>query len=311
MRNPVRNFWQSLLHNRRHFVFAVFRRLSFLMPNNKLYLRIYYWLEMRQPLNLTNPVLFNEKLQWLKLYDCRPEYCVMADKFAVKPYVAKIIGDEYIIPTIGDWDTPYDIDWDTLPDSFVLKTNHDGGGNGIVICRDKSSLDKKKAINTLLFSWRRNTYRIAREWSYKNIRKKILAEPYMEDNKSGELRDYKFFCFDGVPKVMFVVTERGVKEKANFDFFDMDFNHLEIYTDCPVADYSIEKPASFEEMKEIAAKLSKGIPFVRVDLYEINDRPYFGEFTFYHSGGTGLLKPDIWNRTLGDWITLPSTTKQQ
>lgn len=308
MRNPIHNAWHSLLHNRRHIVFAIFRRIPWIIPNDELYLKIYYWLSLRKPLNLKNPVLFNEKLQWLKLYDRRPEYTELVDKYAVKEFVSKKIGAEYVIPVIKKWNNPSEIVWDDLPNSFVLKTNHDGGGNGIVICKDKSKLDRKKAMRELKHSFYRSSYMIGREWPYKNIKKCVFAEEYMEDSKSHELTDYKFYCFNGVPKVMLIVTERN-SGNAKRDYFDMDFNKLNIYDGHQHSENNNNKPVSFEQMKGIATMLSEGIPHVRLDLYEVNGKIYFGEYTFSDAGGTGELKPKIWDRIFGDWITLPSATK--
>lgn len=306
MKNPAANFWRSLLHNRRHLVFAIFHRLSWIISDDELYLKIYYWLSLHKKLDINNPTLFNEKLQWLKLNDRRPVYTAMADKVSAKQVVSDMIGCEYVIPTLGVWSRPKDIDLESLPNSFVLKTNHDGGGNGIVICRDKNNLNKRKALHILYKSWRRSSYRIAREWPYKGIPRKVFAEPYLEDKVYQELRDYKFFCFDGVPKLMYIASERGKKERPNFDFYDMNFNHLALTNGHPLSNTPPGKPASFETMKDLASKLSQGIPFVRVDFYEIDGHPFFGEFTFYHLGGTGAFSPDEWNKRLGDWITLPT-----
>lgn len=306
MRNPIHNAWHSLLHDRRHIVFAIFRRIPWIIPNDELYLKIYYWLSLRKPLNLKNPVLFNEKLQWLKLYNRRPEYTELVDKYAVKEFVSKKIGKEYVIPVIKKWDNPSEIIWDDLPNSFVLKTNHDGGSNGIVICKDKSTLNRKKAMRELKHSFYRSSYMIGREWPYKNIKKCVFAETYMEDSKNHELLDYKFFCFNGTPKLLFVASGRGKQVKANFDFFDMKYNHLGISNGHPSSINPPEQPKSFELMKELAQKLSQGIPCVRIDFYEVNGKPYFGEFTFFHMGGTGAFKPTEWDMTLGNWITLPS-----
>lgn len=305
MRNSKKNAWQSLLHNRRHLVFAIYRRLPWLIPNDKLYLRIYYRLSLRKKLNLDNPKEYNEKLQWLKLYNRKPEYVQMVDKLLVKDYVSKIIGKKYVIPTIGMWNSLKEIDWDSLPNQFVLKTNHDGGGNGIVVCKNKETLNRKKALRELNHSFNRNVYLIGREWPYKKVKRVVFAEQYMEDEKTKELRDYKFFCFDGEVKALYVATGRSQYEKARFDFFDENFNHLPITQGHPLSDKPIEKPESFEVMKQLASELSVGIPHVRVDFYEVNGHPYFGEFTFFHLGGTGNFQPEQWNRIFGDWITLP------
>lgn len=310
MRNPVKNAKEALLHNRKHLLYAIFHRLSWMIPNDRLYLKWYYKLSMGKKLDLDQPTGFNEKLQWLKLYNRKPEYTMMVDKYAVKQYVADKIGEEYVIPTLKVWDKPRKIDLSELPNQFVLKTNHDGGCNGIVVCKDKQKLDVKKAKRELRHSFYfRNPYLKAREWPYKNVKKCVFAEQYMEDAKTGELRDYKFFCFNGVPKILFVATERnkdcgGVK----FDFFDMDFNHLNIINGHPWNNVPIEQPRSFDKMKELAAVLAEGIPHVRIDFYEVNGQPYFGEYTFSHMGGTGNFEPNEWNDILGSWIKLPEKT---
>ena len=309
MRNPLKNAWNSLLHNKRHLVFAIYRRIPWLIPDDELYLRIYYWLSLRKKLYLNPPVLYNEKLQWLKLYNRRPEYVTMVDKFAVKEYVSKIIGEQYIIPTIGVWDSPDEVEWDSLPNQFVLKTNHDGGGNGIVICRDKHTFDKKKALRELNRSFNRNTYMIGREWPYKMVKRRIIAEQYLEDNTKKTLLDYKFYCFDGVVKVMFVAW-RGMHGEKKINYYDACFRPLSITQGCPTF-LMKDKPKCYDEMVYIAEKLSRGIPHVRVDLYEVNGRVYFGEYTFFDSGGTGDFKPDEWNKVFGDWITLPEPYEQQ
>lgn len=310
MKNTLHNAWHSLLHNRRQFCFALFHRLSFLIPNDAFYLRIFYWLAMGEKLPLDNPKTFNEKLQWLKLYNRKPEYTMMVDKVAVKDYVAQLIGHEYIIPNLGVWDNAREIEWDKLPDQFVLKTNHDSGNNGVIVVKNGAILkhDKKsqqQIIRRLNKSLRKDSYLKSREWPYKMVKHKVFAEQYMEDKQYGELRDYKFFCFDGVVRALYVASERQTaKDGVKFDYFDANFIPLEI-SQGHGHNRNIEKPQSFELMKELASTLSKGIPHVRVDFYEVNGYPYFGEYTFFHLGGTGSFKPIEWDRIFGDWITLP------
>lgn len=260
---------------------------------------------MRKKMNLENPTTYNEKLQWLKLYDRRPEYTTMVDKYAVKEYVANIIGEEYIIPTLGVWDKFDDIDFDLLPDQFVLKCTHDSGT--VVICRDKSTFDikaAKKKINGRLYY---NYFYEHREWPYKNVKPRIIAEKYMEDNETQELRDYKFFCFDGKAKAMFIASDRftpGVETK--FDFFDMDYNHLDFTNGHPNADVYPEKPDCFEKMKELSEMVSANIPHCRVDFYVVNSKIYFGEITFFHWSGLMPFNPSKWDEIFGSWINLPS-----
>ena len=255
-----------------------------------------------------NPKTFNQKLQWLKLYNRRPEYTTMVDKYEVKKYVADRIGEEYIIPTLGVWDRFEDIDFDTLPEQFVLKCTHDSGG--LIIVRDKSKLDKKAARKMFRMALGRNHYSVNREWPYKNVRPRIIAEQYMEDEKTAELRDYKFFSFDGETKAMFIASDRASEtEETKFDFFDMDYNHLPFTNGHPNAKVLPEKPEKFDEMHALADKLSVGIPHARIDFYEVNGRVYFGEITFFHWSGMKPFDPPEWDRIFGDWIELPKKQK--
>ena len=268
-----------------------------------LYVKSRYKKRTGKKLNLKNPQSFNEKLQWLKLYDRNPLYTKMVDKYEAKKYVADIIGEEYIIPTLGVWDNFEDIDFDRLPNQFVLKCTHDSGG--LVIVRDKEKLDKKKAREKINRSLKRNYFWANREYPYKDVKPRIIAEVYMEDEKSGELPDYKYFCFNGEAKVMFIATERSAKEETKFDFYDMDFNHLPFTNGHPNSNKEIQKPEKFEDMKVLAEKLSKGIPQVRVDFYEVNGKIYFGELTFFHWSGMKPFNPPEWDLKLGEYITLP------
>lgn len=267
------------------------------------FLKRRYKYDMGKELNLDNPVTYTEKLQWLKLYDHRPEYTVMVDKYEVKKYVAEKIGEKYVIPLLGVWERAEDIDFDSLPERFVLKTTHDSGG--IVICSDKSKLDVAAAKKKLGYFMKRNYYDCNREWPYKNVKHRIIAEEYMEDSRQGELRDYKFFTFGGKPKVLYIAQGRGRGEPTVADFFDMEFNHLPFTIDHDTALVPPEKPQCFEEMKELAAKLSEGTPQLRVDFYEVDGRVYFGEMTFFHCSGMAAFHPEEWDRTFGEWVELP------
>lgn len=272
-----------------------------LIPD-KLYLQMLYRRVFNKKLDLENPQGYNEKLFWLKLYDRRPEYTTMVDKYAVKQYVADRIGEEYVIPTLGVWNKPEDIEWEKLPVQFVLKCTHDSGG--LVICRDKARLDTTAAIEKLRKSLKSNYWLAGREWPYKNVPRRILAEKYMEDKSVGELPDYKFFCFDGEVKALFIGTERGTGD-VKFDYYDADFNHLDLIQVHPMSGKDLPKPQHFEKMKELAAKLSEGLPQVRVDFYNINGDIYFGELTFFHHGGVIPFHPEEWDYTFGSWIKLP------
>lgn len=272
------------------------------------YLKLMYRIRMGKKLDLDNPQTFNEKIQWLKLYDRRPIYTTMVDKYEAKKYVAGIIGDEYIIPTLGVWERFEDIDFDTLPNQFVLKCTHDSGG--LVICRDKSKFDKEAARVKINASLRTSYFWVGREWQYKYVKPRILAETYMEDSVDHELRDYKFFVFDGVARAMFIATDRGDESTdTKFDFFDMDFHHLDFTNGHPNAAIPPHKPKTFELMRCLAETISKGIPQVRVDFYEVDGRAYFGEITLAHWSGMKPFEPEEWDRVFGEWITLPESFK--
>lgn len=270
------------------------------------YLKLIYRARIGKRLNLKNPQTFNEKLQWLKLHDRKPEYTAMVDKIEAKKVIAGKVGEEYVIPTLGVWERFDDIDFDALPDQFVLKCSHDSGG--LVICRDKSKLDKAAAKQKIEKSLKRSYYRHGREWPYKNVKPRILAEQYMKDDndQSGDpaTTDYKFFCFDGVPKIMYIAKDKSNDPRT--DYFDMDFNHLPIKVRDPNADIPPQKPEQFEEMRKLASVLSKGIAHLRVDFYIFNDRVYVGELTFFHCSGLSPLTPEEWNKKCGDWIDLSS-----
>lgn len=277
------------------------------MPD-KLYLKLRYRAAFNQKLNLKAPQTFSEKIQWLKLYDRNPDYIRMVDKYEVKEYVSQIIGDEYIIPTLGVWDCFDEIDFNRLPQQFVLKCTHDSGG--LVICKDKSRLNMKEAREKIEKSLKQDYYKWGREWVYKNVRPRIIAEVYMEDHETSELRDYKFFTFNGVVKAMFIASERQTAgEETRFDFFDADFNHLDFTNGHPNAAQLPKCPENFEKMKHLAEQLSKGIPHVRVDFYEVNGKVYFGELTFAHWSGLKPFNPDKWDKIFGDWIEIPTRKK--
>ena len=263
-----------------------------LIPDD-LYLKLMFKLEMGYPLNLKNPQTFSEKLQWLKLYNRKSEYTTMVDKYAVKDYVASLIGKEYIIPTFGVWKTPNDIDWDSLPEKFVLKTNHSGGNTGVIICKDKSTFDKQKAIDILWRSYKSDIYESLREWPYKNVPKRIIAEKFMNEKGSDDLVDYKFTCFNGCVGNVMVCIERGTSN-PKFYFYDREWNLLPLNVRGKNTDknFKLPKPLCMDKMFELAGKLSEGIPFLRVDFYSIEDHPYFGELTFFPASGfdKNLLK---------------------
>ena len=255
-------------------------------------------------LNLKHPQTFNEKLQWLKLYYHNPFQVLLVDKYKVKEYISKTIGKEYVIPLLGVWNSPEGIEWDKLPDKFVIKCSHDCGG--IVICKNRSLFNIDEAIVKLRQCMKNNYYLESREWPYKNVKPILFAEEYMED-QYGELRDYKWFCFDGVPKALFIASDRSKGSlETHFDFYDAQFHHLPFTNGHANSDKPLRKPESFEKMKELASKLSKGFPHVRIDFYDVNGNLYFGEFTFYHWGGMMPFKPKEWDYKFGEWLRLPN-----
>ncbi len=275
------------------------------------YLKLMFRFQMGHRLNLRNPNTFSEKIQWLKLFNRRPEYTTMVDKYAVKKLVARIIGDEYIIPTLGVWEKPEDIEWDMLPDQFVLKTTHGGGSEGVVICKDKNTFNKKIAINKLNVGLKMDLYQLYREWPYKNVPKRIIAEVYIEPlPETNDLPDYKFFCFNGEPKFCQVISGRG--SKMCIDFYDQDWNHQPFHEpkDYPFADIQPQRPIQFEKMWQLAGRLAKDTVFSRIDFYNIKQHIYFGEITFYPTSGFGGFNPKKFDDIFGQLIILPYMKKK-
>lgn len=272
-----------------------------LMPD-EAYLRLKYRIRMGKRLNLKNPRTFNEKMQWLKLYDRKPEYTTMVDKAAVKGYVAEKIGSQYIIPTLGIWDRFEDIDFSSLPDQFVLKCTHDSGG--LVICRNKNTLDMTAAKEKIQKSLRTNYYYHGREWPYKDVKPRILAERFLQE-ASGDLKDYKIMCFNGEPRCILVCAERSSAEGVKMSFFTPRWELMPLKRKHPQIEGIVEKPEALEEMLSLAATLSKELPFGRVDFYEVAGRLYFGEITFFPASGLGKFDPEEWDETLGSWLCLP------
>ncbi len=266
----------------------------------KPYLKMVYKIKTGKKLNLKKPVGFNEKLNWLKINEIHPEYKDYADKIKVREIVEEKLGKDICFPLLGQWERYEDIDFNVLPEQFVLKCNHDSASVRIV--KDKTKINHNEFSKFYNGRLKLNVYTIGREYPYKGIKPKIIAEKYMTPEGETDINDYKFFCFNGKPEIMFIATERNVDCK--FDFYDMDFNHLDIVNIHPQSGKTIEKPQLFDEMKEIATKLSQGMKFVRIDLYEIGGKVYFGEFTFFHGGGFWLFKPEEWEKKLGDLIEL-------
>lgn len=274
------------------------------MPD-EAFLKRKFKASMGKALNLENPTTFNEKLQWIKLYDRKPEYTVMADKHLVKDYVSQKLGAQYIIPTLGAWDDPEDIDFDRLPSRFVLKCNHNSG-LGMYICQDQSQMDKKAVIKGLKKGLQEDYYLSSREWPYKDIPRKIIAEAYMED-ASGGLIDYKVHCFGGEPKFILVCGDRFSGKGLTEDFVTAQWERMEVKRPgIKLSHQLMEKPAQLEEILELSRKLSADIPFVRTDFYIINHKVYFSEITFFPAAGFRPFEPESWDETFGSWIDLPA-----
>ena len=254
--------------------------------DDEKYLKRKYQAVMGKKLNLDNPVTFNEKLQWLKLHDRRPEYTMMVDKYKVRDYIAEKLGEEYLIPLLGVWDDPDDIDFDALPNQFVLKCNHNSG-LGMCICKDKSKLDIEKVKKELRKGLVQDYYLTGREWPYKDVPRKIICEQYMEDSSQKDsLTDYKFFCFNGVADCVMVCLDRFSGD-TKFYFFDKNWKlkRLNIRGKNAPEGFSIPKPSCMDKMFRIAEQLSEGLSFSRIDLYECNGKIYFGEITIFPASG--------------------------
>lgn len=258
--------------------------------------------DMQYPLNLENPRTFSEKLQWLKLHDRHSEYTQMVDKATAKDYVASIVGDKYIIPTYGIWNSVDEIEWDKLPNKFVVKATSDSGG--VIICKDKSNLNIQAAVAKLKKQGSRSYYYQNREYPYRDVPHRYIAEAYMEDESGYELKDYKFFCFNGEPKFVQIDFDRYSNHRRNV--YDINWNLLDLQIKFPKGhDRVFPKPENYDEMVEISRKLSKGIPHVRIDLYNANGKIYFGEITFFHESGMAVFTPLEWDYKFGEFLKLP------
>ena len=283
---------------------ALIWRVYYYCCPDKIYLNRKFIEVFGRKINWHNPKTYNEKLQWIKIYDRNPLYTKMVDKYEVREYIETIIGKEYLIPCFGVWDSFDDIDFNILPNQFVLKCTHDS--NSVIICRDKSLLDKNAVRNKLTKHLKNNYYYNAREWPYKHVKPRIIAEKYMEDMKTVELRDYKFFAFDGITKACFIASDRQKNgTECKFDFFDTNFNSLNIQHGHPNSKVLPDKPVNFDKMMDLANKISKGFPEMRIDFYECNGNIFFGEITFFHHSGFVPFLPEKWDDIFGTWIKLP------
>ena len=267
---------------------------------DKPYLKMVYRIKTGKKLNLKNPKTFCDKLNWLKLHDFHPEYTRLVDKVAVRAHLKEVLGEDICIPMLGAWNHYDEIDFTMLPDKFVLKCNHDSGS--VKIISDKASMDHTALRDFYESRLEQNPFTLGREYPYRDVPPMIYAEQFMIPEGDSDINDYKFFCFNGKPEILFVATERNTDVK--FDFFDMEFQHLDIVNIHPQSNHVVAKPQTFEGMKRLAAKLSQGMRFVRIDLYEINNKIYFSEFTIYHAGGFWPMTPAEWEYKLGDLIQI-------
>ncbi len=306
LKKYAKAFWRLLTNRDYRFRFNASKGRYGKLTDEE-YLKRMFKASVGYDLNLGSPKTFNEKLQWLKLYDRDPKYTAMVDKHLVKNYVANLIGEQYIIPTLAVYNSAEEIDFSSLPNRFVLKCNHNSG-LGMYICKDKKSLSPKairKIKSNLQKGLSQDYYLYGREWPYKNVQRKIIAEQYMEDDKADGLMDYKFFCFNGSVYCTMVCTDRFNGNGLKVTFFDRDWNKLPLRRHYPSSEKKIMKPINYEKMIELAEKLSAGIPFLRVDFYEINGRIYLGELTFFPGGGFEEFDPTEKDLELGDLIKLP------
>ena len=294
---------ERIKNNPRLLFLTLGHRGFFNWMSDEKYLRIAFKICMGRELELAEPKAYSDKLQWLKLYDRKTTYTNMVDKYEVKKIVAEKIGEQYVIPTLGVWNHFDDINFDILPEQFVIKCTHDSGG--LVICKDKKKLNKRAAKKKIQGCLKHNFFWGQREWPYKNVVPRIIAEPYLEDSATHEMRDYKFFTFDGNVKAFYIATERNREEETKFDFFDSDDNLLPFMNGHPHADQTPKLPTQLNKMKFLATELGKGIPQVRVDFYEVDGKVFFGEFTFFHMSGMAPFNPEEWDYRFGTWIELP------
>lgn len=293
-------YW--LFHSPKDFLENVMCHTVNLWPS-EFYLKVLFRLHFGYWPNFRNPKTFSEKINWLKLNNIHPEYSRLVDKYEVKKFVASVIGEEYIIPTLGLWNSVDEIDWEKLPQQFVLKSTSDSGS--IVICKDKSQLNIDFAKSKLKNLGRRDYAKISKEYPYKNVPHRYIAEAYLEDESGFELKDYKFFCFNGNPKFFKVDFNRQTIHRANY--YNLDWVLLPFYeVVCPCdSERTFLKPPHFDQMVNIASCLSRGMPFVRIDLYNVNGKIYFGEITFFPNSGMGKIEPEEWDFRLGEYLKLP------
>lgn len=291
------------IRNPSNIIIYLMNKNFFNWMSDEQYLKIKYRLIMKKKLDLEKPQTYNEKLQWLKLNDRKNSYTKMVDKYEAKKYVASVIGEQYIIPTLGVWEKFKDINFEILPKQFVLKPTHTSGD--VFICKDKNNIDYKKLKKKVNKWLKRKYYFLHREWPYKNVKPRIIAETYIENKEEIGLKDYKFMCFNGKVKCSFVCTNRNSKQGLSVDFFDLNWEKMPFTRHYPNSGEHINKPINYNQMLQLAEKLARNIPFVRVDFYEVNRKIYFGELTFYPGAGFEEFSPEKYDRILGEWLDLP------
>lgn len=300
--NDLKRKINTFLRNPSSLGAKILYKISPFLPD-ALYLKLLFPLKTGYRLNLRNPRTYNEKLQWLKLHYREPIQTQLVDKYEVKKYTKEMIGEEYVVKTYGVWNSFEEIDFDTLPNQFVLKTTHDQGG--VVICKDKAHFDYQSAKKKLAKHLKIKHYYLTREWPYKNVKPRIMAEKLLLEDTKEEIKDYKFYCFNGEPKIVFIASNRNKGNKVIFDFYDINFNHLNIKRPNSRNDFKrTSKPKNYDKMIELSSKLSHGFPHVRVDFYNIKGEIYLGEMTFFTGGGMKPFIPDLWDYKFGKWIDL-------
>lgn len=279
--------------------------------DDKTFLKKCFRAYMGSAPDIDNPQTFNEKLQWLKLYNRQPEYSIMVDKYRVREYIAQMLGEEYLIPLLGVWNNPNEVDFNTLPNKFVLKCNHNSG-RGMCICKDKSALDIEFVKRQLQEGLDEDYYALYREWPYKNVPRRIIAEKFMQNADGSDLQDYKIHCFNGTPRFILVCKDRFSDSGLTEDFFDVQWKHMFVARpNHPNSSTSIPAPQNLGVMLDFARKLACDIPFIRVDFYEISGKVYFGELTFFPASGLEKFEPDSWDKRFGDWLDLSAVEKTQ
>lgn len=305
---PVVKKLSKLRSNPRIILHYLFAKISPYIKNDVRYIKWKYWINIGERCNLKAPTTFQEKLQWLKLNDHKPIYHDMVDKCEAKRFITERVGEEYVIPTIGVWDRFEDINWESLPNEFIVKNTNDSGT--YCICTDKSKLDIEAIKRRLSVTWEKDYSNFSREWPYKGLKQRIIIEPLLHDEDSPYLTDYKFFTFNGKPKFYYTTSNRGSEGGLKEDFFDINGNLLEFnqegYYNNP---RTPALPVNLVKMVEFSQILAKDTYHLRVDFYEVNGSLYVGEMTFFDGGGFCSFSPLKYNKIIGDWIKLPIDNK--